>query len=62
MSCPDVMIERFNNVNKSCKVIEVNPPLRFGPIVPTIELRLSLLIDHREKPTELRGTRVIRIS
>ena len=26
MSCPDVPIERINNVNKSCKVIEGIPP------------------------------------
>ena len=25
-SCPDVPIERFNNVNKSCKFIEYNSP------------------------------------
>ena len=30
MSCPDVPIERFNNVNKSCQVIVDNPPIDQG--------------------------------
>ena len=30
MSYPDVPIRRFNNVNKSCKVILGNPPIDQG--------------------------------
>ena len=30
MSCPDVPIGRFNNVNKSCQVIMDNPPIVQG--------------------------------
>ena len=62
MSCLDVLIERFNNVNKSCKVIKDNPPLQVRAIVPTIELRLTLLVDQRENSPPLWGTRVIRLS
>ena len=30
MSCHDVPIERFNNINKSCQVIVGNPPIDKG--------------------------------
>ena len=43
----DVPIRRIINIIKSCKVIEVNPPL---------------LIRGGEKYPQLRGTRVIRLS
>ena len=62
MSYPNVPIKRINNVNKSCKFIEVNPPLSVREIVPTIVLMLTLLVDWREKFPQLWGTRVIRLS
>ena len=34
---PDVPIGGFINVIKSCKFIEVNPPLLIGGKVPTVE-------------------------
>ena len=49
----DVPIGRVINIIKSCKV---------EAIVPTIELKLTLLVDQRAKSPQLRGTRVIRIS
>ena len=62
MSCLDVPIGRFNNVNKSYKVIEVNPPLQVEAIVPIIVSRLTLLVDQGEKSPQLWGTRFVRIS
>ena len=48
MSYPDVPIERINNVNKSCKVIEVNPPLLIGGEIPDRCGALGLLESPRE--------------
>ena len=62
MACPDVLIGRFNSVKKSCKFIEVNPPLYVGEMVPTIVSRSTLLVDQRAKSPQLWGTRVIRLS
>ena len=36
MSYRDVPIERISNVNKSCKVIEFNPPYLSRVKVPTV--------------------------
>ena len=58
----DVPVGRVINIIKSCKVNEVNPPLLVGAIVPTIELRLSLLVNQVGKVPQLWGTRVIRLS
>ena len=56
------ILESIYNVNKSCKFIEVNPPFEVREIVPTIESRLTLLVDRRAKSPQLWGTRVIRLS
>ena len=36
MSCPDVLIGRFYNVNKSCQVIVGNPPIDQGLKAPVV--------------------------
>ena len=59
---PDVPIGRVINIIKSCKVIEVNPPLSVGAIVPTIELKITLLVDQGLKSLQLWDTRVIILS
>ena len=58
----DVPIGRVINIKKSCKVNEVNHTLSVREIVPTIELRLTILVDWRVKSPQLWGTRVIRLS
>ena len=58
---PDVAIGRVINIIKLGKFIEGNPLLSVREIVPTIDLRLTLLVDRRENSPQLRGTRVIRI-
>ena len=58
---PNVPIWRFINIINSCKFNEVNPLLKVREIVPTIELRLTLLVDKGSKSPQLRCTRVIRL-
>ena len=52
---PNVPIGRVINIINSCKFNEVNPPLYVGPIVPTIELRLTLHVDQRGKVPTVEG-------
>ena len=42
LSCPNVAIKRFNNVNKSCQVIMGNPPIDQGLKSP--QLRVTSVI------------------
>ena len=48
MSCPDVPIGRFYNVNKSCQVIAGNPP-----IVQGLKSRSSRALGLLEFPREV---------
>ena len=50
MSCPNVPIEKFYNVNKSCKVIVGNPPIDQGLKSPQY-WGTSLLDSPREVDT-----------
>ena len=47
MSCPDVPIGRFYNVNNSCQVIVGNPPIDQG-LSPRSSRALGLLDSPRE--------------
>ena len=57
MSCPDLPIERFNNVNMSCQVIVGKPPIDQGLKSPSCGA-LGLLDSPREVgPIELLSSR-----
>ena len=53
MSCPDVPIGRFYNVNKSCQVIVGNPPIGQG--LKSTQFRALGLLDSPSEvsPSEL---------
>ena len=57
MSCPDVPIKRFNNVNKSCKVIVGNLPIDQG--LKSLQLWGHRVIDSPNEvgPSELFSSR-----
>ena len=54
MSCPDVLIGSFYNVNKSCQVIVGKPPIDQGLKSPKLWTQLGLLYSPSEvEPSEL---------
>ena len=52
MSCPDVSIGRFYNVNKSCQVIVGNPPIDQGLNSPQFRGTRVIRLSYRGHPQQ----------
>ena len=52
MSCPDVPIGRFYNVNKSCQVIVANPPIDQGLKSSQFQGTRVIRLSQRSRPQQ----------